>query len=944
VTAGKTIYDAFISYSHALDGKLAPTLRREVERFTKPLFRPRALRVFRDDANLSAGPGLWSAIEEALAGSDWLILMASPEAAQSPWVDREVSWWLANRSPRRLLIVLTSGEFAWDEQGGAVDAAASTAIPPSLHGAFDEEPRWVDLRWLRQVEQIDRANPRLQESVADIAAAVRDVPKDTLIGEHIRQHRRTLRLAWSAVTALATLLVVAVVAGAIAAVQRNKAVNQARIATARQLAANALASTDTQVDLAQLLAVEAYRMDRGPQTRSALFQAVAASPNLVRTLPIGAAVKSLAGSADGRFAVAGTTDGKLVRWNVTDNTTSEIHLGGAAIADAAISEDGGKVVLTDGSKAWLWDAKAGRSPAQLGAANAKSVAISPSGRVVATMSFQETGGYYEQTEAVLSLVDGQSGKELRHLATHAWDKIALPDDLSVLVANGPEWQVRSTATLAVITGSAGEISPPAGFFMPGFSADGRFFGYVANSEAFVVNDQAVYLGERDLSAGTGYIGGKIPISAPEHFVINDRGTYAASAGGGLLYAAHLHQDPGRSRPEEPVRLSGQGRTDALAFLGHGTRLVSAAGGVLSLWDVAQPTRLSRRPVADLPAVPTAGETPNLAVTPDGTRVAVTNGNNLDHNTPGILGPAIHEFSGPGLATSALATEYAERVPLWTPDARRLLLITNGGAADILQDGRIVGQWPAQGSALVVAGQVSPDGSRVLLIDELGAVQVRDAVNGRVRASTPSLLTKDTSSGSDPRPLAVDATTGTAAVVLPDGGQVVVIDVELGQSHRLPGDSAETVVFGNDNLFVQHQDGTLDVWDTSGTTKRRTLTGDAGYAPVLAAIPHTTLLARLRGDGTMLISDLETGDVLGSVRLPPMTRSSAPDPWSVTTLTATQDTSELITATSGGQLVHWQLTEDAWIRAACGTAARDLTPAEWHRFVATDPPANLSCLR
>jgi hypothetical protein len=55
-------YDGFISYSHAVDGKLAPVLQTEVERFARPWHRPRARRVFRDQANLAADPHLWGAI------------------------------------------------------------------------------------------------------------------------------------------------------------------------------------------------------------------------------------------------------------------------------------------------------------------------------------------------------------------------------------------------------------------------------------------------------------------------------------------------------------------------------------------------------------------------------------------------------------------------------------------------------------------------------------------------------------------------------------------------------------------------------------------------------------------------------------------------------------------------------------------------------------------
>lgn len=71
---------------------------------------------------------------------------------------------------------------------------------------------------------MDQSNPRLRECVADIAAAVREVPKDTLVGEHIRQHRRTIRLVRSGLATLAIFLIAAVVAAVVAISQRNQAV------------------------------------------------------------------------------------------------------------------------------------------------------------------------------------------------------------------------------------------------------------------------------------------------------------------------------------------------------------------------------------------------------------------------------------------------------------------------------------------------------------------------------------------------------------------------------------------------------------------------------------------------------------------------------------------------------------------------------------------------
>jgi hypothetical protein len=84
------LYDAFISYSHAKDKPIASALQSTIQRLGKPWYRRRVVRVFRDDTSLSATPGLWPAIEQALDNSRFLIVLASPEAAFD-WGDRRQS-------------------------------------------------------------------------------------------------------------------------------------------------------------------------------------------------------------------------------------------------------------------------------------------------------------------------------------------------------------------------------------------------------------------------------------------------------------------------------------------------------------------------------------------------------------------------------------------------------------------------------------------------------------------------------------------------------------------------------------------------------------------------------------------------------------------------------------------------------------------------------------
>ena len=112
------LYDAFVSYSHAKDKPITAALQSVIQRLGKPWYRRRALRLFRDDTSLSATPSLWPSIEEALANSRFMILLASPEAAGSLWVNKEISYWLDNKNADTLLIALTDGELAWDNAVG----------------------------------------------------------------------------------------------------------------------------------------------------------------------------------------------------------------------------------------------------------------------------------------------------------------------------------------------------------------------------------------------------------------------------------------------------------------------------------------------------------------------------------------------------------------------------------------------------------------------------------------------------------------------------------------------------------------------------------------------------------------------------------------------------------------------------------------------------------
>ena len=138
-------YDAFVSYSHAKDKPIAAALH--------PLCRSSASR------GTGAGRCACSVTTPACRRrracgrrssrrsrkSRYLILLASPEAAASPWVGKEVAHWLEHKGADTLLIALTGGTLAWDGASGDFARHETTPLPPALAGRFTSEPKWVDL-------------------------------------------------------------------------------------------------------------------------------------------------------------------------------------------------------------------------------------------------------------------------------------------------------------------------------------------------------------------------------------------------------------------------------------------------------------------------------------------------------------------------------------------------------------------------------------------------------------------------------------------------------------------------------------------------------------------------------------------------------------------------------------------------------------------------------
>lgn len=228
--SSKFEFNAFISYSHAANSKLAASLQKGLERLARPLFKVRAIRLFRDETNLTATAHLWNRIEGALSRSEFFILLASPKAAASPWVLKEIEHRLAHFPIDTFLIGVTEGTIEWDNAANDFDWDKTTCVPRSLSRKFNQEPLWVDFRGIVDETSMSLNNPQFKNQLAAFSSAIRGIEKDDLISEDVRLTRRLKRLRILAIGALAALTAISIFLAILANRQTGIAKEKSEIA------------------------------------------------------------------------------------------------------------------------------------------------------------------------------------------------------------------------------------------------------------------------------------------------------------------------------------------------------------------------------------------------------------------------------------------------------------------------------------------------------------------------------------------------------------------------------------------------------------------------------------------------------------------------------------------------------------------------------------------
>jgi tetratricopeptide (TPR) repeat protein len=221
-------YWAFLSYSHH-DKLIAKRLQRQLETYRVPRrlvgretsvgqVPARVTPVFRDRDELHAGADLKASVQEALSRSRWLIVVCTPDAARSPWVNREIIEFKRLRGERHVLALIARGEpFASDMPG----REAEECFPPALRRALndDGQPEGEPLEPIAADMRKHGDGP--QRAMLKLLAGMVGVGFDDLVRRDMQRRVRLL-------SAVAGASVVGVLGFALLAVMAVRARNEAQ--------------------------------------------------------------------------------------------------------------------------------------------------------------------------------------------------------------------------------------------------------------------------------------------------------------------------------------------------------------------------------------------------------------------------------------------------------------------------------------------------------------------------------------------------------------------------------------------------------------------------------------------------------------------------------------------------------------------------------------------
>ncbi|GAA3086048.1 hypothetical protein GCM10020000_85780 [Streptomyces olivoverticillatus] len=345
-----------------------------------------------------------------------------------------------------------------------------------------------------------------------------------------------------------------------------------RLATAHRLAEVSQSLLPSDVGRAELFAVQAYRYHPDTVTRSALFQAVTASPHLAGSVKANGPISALSSSGNAKAVLAGTQQGEVQQWALTGTVPGLARRLGrltGPVTAVAADDEGGTVAAIDHSTVRVWaSAQPVAAPQITDGEQPTAVVVSPSGHTVVVTT--TTGQFGDRpTMWVLNRATGKTTRlDLRLDSPASAVEFLNESQLMVFESAYGSWEQISLPTLARTAGSTvgfGQHNQASAL-----SPSGRYFSY-ANGASTLPVWQA--RGAPDIDRPEQIA--QIPTGPPAVALALSNGTQIAEAVGTSIYvsdtvffsAGHrLRPSPSPERVSSPAALSpSSGRAPAPSY-------------------------------------------------------------------------------------------------------------------------------------------------------------------------------------------------------------------------------------------------------------------------------------------------------------------------------------------------------------------------------------------
>ncbi|MBF0173682.1 MAG: TIR domain-containing protein [Magnetococcales bacterium] len=350
-------YKAFICYSRK-NKRQAKWLRHQLVRARTPKDDQELIKIygnsisdekiFIDEANISAGSGLPHEIEKSLSASEFLIVICTPEAVRSDWMDKEIRYFKRHRNPDHIIPCVFRGTplFVKTASLGTIPDAEQ-CLPRALRyrinargetiNELEEEPSWADFRRFHSDEGRGAAGARVLSRLLGV------VP-DRLVLFHKRRDRQIM---WAWIVSVSTVALVLAGLSVFALYQRGRAESNFQLSQ-KNLASSLVQSARLEASQGRIrtgarMAFDARNIHNDRMARVGLWDLLGRLPretvyNLKQPIP-GKGVHPL---AQGQLAVVAET--RVVVYESKGGVREAEHGAGMSLS-SAISTDGSSVII-----------------------------------------------------------------------------------------------------------------------------------------------------------------------------------------------------------------------------------------------------------------------------------------------------------------------------------------------------------------------------------------------------------------------------------------------------------------------------------------------------------------------------------------------------------------------------------------------------------------------